>query len=413
MNHEKYEERLAFVRSLLQQEFVLEISNIEPIAYDADCPFAYNNFLYRVDVKNHGKHYRDQQPCSSTIPADASQLVLRLSNNASGIPPVNRVENEVGMMNLFREALRDSHFAHLIPEVYGWGSAEYGQGWILQEFKVGAPLDEFYQTLPGENKPAILEQMAEVLVAMQKYKLPESIKLLGGVSFSDDGHLVSGPLTTLSAGPFRTYTELYQAMLQQQVTSSDESPILQGWQEDGIRARLERFSLQGLAQITEEYAQSPRAIVHSDFTMNNVLVDPATKRISALLDFDWSFVGSPGDEFLRSFFDLGGIPGPDSTGEELTIRQAILHGFGPEHVFDGPLGQLQAWYQALRKHHAVVPSKLSGMEQISELHHFINQIAPWLLTHDVPLRRRSKEQLESVKANTKKTLLAFLEKHGF
>ena len=219
-----------------------------------------------MDVKNHGKHYRDQQPCSSTIPADASQLVLRLSNNASGIPPVNRVENEVGMMNLFREALRDSHFARLIPEVYGWGSAEYGQGWILQEFKVGVPLDEFYQTLPGENKPAILEQMAEVLVAMQKYKLPESIKLLGGVSFSDDGHLVSGPLTTLSAGPFRTYTELYQAMLQQQVTSSDESPILQGWQEDGIRARLEKFSLQGLAQITEEYAQSPRTIVHSDFS---------------------------------------------------------------------------------------------------------------------------------------------------
>ncbi|THV64175.1 hypothetical protein D6D28_10105 [Aureobasidium pullulans] len=413
MNHEKYEERLAFVRSLLQQEFVLEVSNIEPIAYDADCPFAYNNFLYRVDVKNHGKHYRDQQPCSSTIPADASQLVLRLSNNASGIPPVNRVENEVGMMNLFREALRDSHSAHLIPEVYGWGSAEYGQGWILQEFKVGVPLDEFYQTLPGENKPAILEQMAEVLVAMQKYKLPESIKLLGGVSSSDDGHLVCGPLTTLSAGPFRTYTQLYQAMLQQQVTSSDESPILQGWQEDGIRARLEKFSLQGIAQITEEYAQSPRAIVHSDFTMNNVLVDPATKRISALVDFDWSFVGSPGDEFLRSFFDLGGIPGPDSEGEELTIRQAILHGFEPEHVFNGPLGQLQAWYQALEKYDALVPSRLSGTEQISELHHFINQIAPWLLTHEVPLRRRSKEQLESVKANTKKTLLAFLEKHGF
>lgn len=170
------------------------------------------------------------------------------------------------MMNLFREALRDSHFAHLIPEVYGWGSAEYGQGWILQEFKAGVPLDEFYQTLPGEDKPAILEQMAEVLVAMQKCKLPESIKLLGGVSFSDDGHLVSGPLTTLSAGPFRTYTELYQAMLQQQVTSSDKSPILQGWQEDGIRARLEKFSLQGLARVTDEYVQSPRAIVHSDFS---------------------------------------------------------------------------------------------------------------------------------------------------
>ena len=147
--------------------------------------------------------------------------------------------------------------------------------------------------------------------------------------------------------------------------------------------------------------------------MNNISVDPATKRISALLDFDWSFVGSPGDEFLRSFFDLGGIPGPDSEGEELTIRQAILHGFESEHIFDETLDQLQAWYQALGKHDALVPSKLSGMEQIAELHHFINQIAPWLLTHDVPLRRRSKEQLESVKANTNKTLLAFLENHCF
>lgn len=382
-------------------------------------------------VEKRGGHSRGQQTGTISIPPDASQLVLRLSNNASGLPPVNRVENEVGMMYLFRQALSKSDLVHLVPEVYGWGSAEYGQGYILQEFKVGVPLDEFYQSVSSEDKPAILEQMAKILDYMQKYKLPNSIKLLGGVSLTEDGQFVSGPLTTLSAGPFGTYAELYQAMIHQQLSSSDQSPILQGWQEDSIRTRLETFSLQGIAQLIDEYEQSPRVIVHSDFSkfiaysiryistnwsspaMNNILIDPNTKQLTALLDFDWSFVGSPGDEFLRSFFDLGGIPWPDSTGGELAMRKAILHGFDSEHAFDETLSQLQAWYRALEKCNATVPSKLPGMEQISELHHFINQIAPWLLTHEVPLRRRSKEQLESVKVGTKKTLLAFLEKHGF
>ena len=64
---------------------------------------------------------------------------MRLSNAAAGLNDVNRVENEVAAMNMFCDAL--SHIsAHMVPKVYGWGSAAEGQGWIFQEYIAGKNL---------------------------------------------------------------------------------------------------------------------------------------------------------------------------------------------------------------------------------------------------------------------------------
>jgi hypothetical protein len=68
--------------------------------------------------------------------------------------------------------------------------------------------------------------------------------------------------------------------------------------------------------------------------MNNVLIGESTGRLTALLDFDWSFIGSFHDEFLRSFGDLGMIPGPDAEGESLILRQALLSGQSDQHKLE-------------------------------------------------------------------------------
>jgi hypothetical protein len=182
------------------------------------------------------------------------------------LPDHNRVENEVGMMLLFRRALANHHLGHLVPDIYGWGSAEGGQGWILQEFKQGLQLDRIFETASDQLKQSILTQMADIVHAMQTFEVPHTVTEYGGVSFSPTGEIVSGPMTTLSREPFQTYAQLYKVFFEQQLTASDKSPVLKGWQEDGLRARLMRFCAEKLPGMTSAFDNSTKTIVHSDLS---------------------------------------------------------------------------------------------------------------------------------------------------
>jgi hypothetical protein len=146
--------------------------------------------------------------------------------------------------------------------------------------------------------------------------------------------------------------------------------------------------------------------------MNNMLIDESTGKLTALLDFDWSFIGTLHDEFLRSFCDLGVIPGPGSLGEDLVLRQLLLTVRSDQQKVEEPNDPLQRWYQTLRTRKVQVPSDLTGMDEASQLHWLISQICPWLLAHKVPLERRSKEQLEAVRAATKYDICEFLDGKG-
>ncbi|KAI5195637.1 hypothetical protein AUEXF2481DRAFT_31497 [Aureobasidium subglaciale EXF-2481] len=409
MNHVNYQQRLDFVKKLLQERFALKVHNIEPIEYDADCPFEYNNFIYKVQIDCQECQWLHAQSGTSPLNSDTSQIIMRLSNAASGMPDHNRVENEVGMMFLFRRALANRDLGHLVPQVHAWGSAEGGQGWILEEFVQGSQLDRVFETASGDLKQSVLDQMADIVAAMQSFAVPHTITQYGGVSFSPTGDVISGPMTTLSEGPFQTRACLYQTFLTQQLSSADRSPVLQGWRDDGLRARLERFCADELPELALTSENSNKTIVHSDFTMNNVLIDESTGKLVALLDFDWSYIGSAHDEFLRSFCDLGMIPGPQSEGHELDLRQELLSGQSDQFRSKETANALQNWYQVLKSRGSKVPSDLTGMEEISRLHWFINQISPWLLTHPVPLKRRSKVQLGTVRESTRQSILAFLQ----
>jgi hypothetical protein len=240
--------------------------DVKPIEYEAECPFDYNNFIYKVHVDCHGSYQQDLQPGTTSLPLSTSHLIMRLSNAASGLPNHNRVENEVGMMLLFRQALTNHDLGYLIPHVYAWGSAEGNQGWIMQEFKQGSQLDTVFGTASDQLKQSVWIQMANIVYAMQTFRVPQTVNEFGGVSFSSAGEIISGPMTTLSEGPFHAHAQLYQAFFKQQLTWSDKSPILRGWQEDGIRARLDQFCDQSLPGMTAALQDPTKTIVHSDLS---------------------------------------------------------------------------------------------------------------------------------------------------
>ncbi|KAI5268111.1 hypothetical protein E4T47_07877 [Aureobasidium subglaciale] len=238
-------------------------------------------------------------------------------------------------MFLFRRALANSDLGHLVPQVHAWGSAEGGQGWILEEFVKGSQLERVFETASDDLTQSVLNQMADIVAAMQSFAVPHTITQYGGVSFSSTGHVISGPRTTLSEGPFQTRAHVYQTFLTQQLSLADRSPVLQGWRDDGLRARLKRFR---------------------------------AGKLFALLDFDWSYIGSAHDEFLRSFCDLGMIPGPQSEGIELGLRQQLFSGQRGQFRSQGTDSALQTWYQVLKARGGKVLSGLTGMEEASSLH---------------------------------------------
>lgn len=190
-------------------------------------------------------------------------VVIRLSNAAAGLNDANRVENEVATMSLFRDAL--SHVStHIVPKVYGWGSAANGQGWICQEYMTGKSLE--FKSITIQDKHTILLQIAEIFEAIQKYQLPDTIKEYGGLRFDETGVIVSAPITLIDGGPFQSYEALYYEIIHSQLMVADKSAILEGWRLDGVRRRLDQFLVEGLHQVMRQVDSSKKVLVHGDLS---------------------------------------------------------------------------------------------------------------------------------------------------
>jgi hypothetical protein len=185
MNHSEYNQRLNYVRTTLRQRYGLEPVAIEPIDYDPECPFPYNNFIYRVELPqpNQGAKDAEAQPGTSPMPENSQYLVMRLNNAAAGLNDQNRIQNEVASMALAREALRPRH---LVPMVYGWQSGDHGQGWILMEHMPGNPLDVAFDAMSTDEQRIGLQQLATILRDLHQVSLPKTTQEFGGLCFDSE-----------------------------------------------------------------------------------------------------------------------------------------------------------------------------------------------------------------------------------
>ncbi|KAK2051250.1 hypothetical protein LY76DRAFT_610765 [Colletotrichum caudatum] len=91
---------------------------------------------------------------------------------------------------------------------------------------------------------------------------------------------------------------------------ADENPVI-----------LEDFIDRRLAEVLVDH-ETRKALVHADLTTNNLLFDPSTRQVTALLDFDFSYVGTAADEFIGfSFGNIcgGTLPGPYESASQLAL----------------------------------------------------------------------------------------------
>jgi hypothetical protein len=142
-------------------------------------------------------------------------------------------------------------------------------------------------------------------------------------------------------------------------------------------------------------------------------------RITAILDFDWSYVGSTADEFLRSFGDISGkLPGPfNKSPEVIALRMALLHGF-PD---SSPMSQstsilwdvVQAWDDELGRRNMYRPRTIEGIEALSGVFWLSQQIRPFLICNPTVLKYRTPSQSERDRDEAEKLLIKYLETVGF
>lgn len=207
-----------------------------------------------------------------------STIIIRLSNpRANGLNNAHRVENEVAAQSLFRQHIHDNHsqLEAIIPAIYAWEPyrpstipEEAGFGWTMCEYMPGTNLDEPFAGMGLPEKLAVVEQVAEVLAAVQNTTLPPQLKgHLGGLTFDDQGEIVSGQMSILPGGPWRNYVDLWVSRFRQQLQDADKSSALVGWKEGGLRDRIDRLvHVDKVAELLEAVNTTRTTLIHGDFS---------------------------------------------------------------------------------------------------------------------------------------------------
>ncbi|KAL4797171.1 hypothetical protein BDV19DRAFT_387703 [Aspergillus venezuelensis] len=403
-NHTNYEGRLAFIQQLLHNKSRFqEDASIVPIQYDPECPFKYNNSVYRVSLPaplplpltpDHKSRETaganddgSLQPGCVAIPPGTKDFIIRLTNaQAEG------------------QTLA-SFDPHVVPSVYGWGSAAgnagTAQGWILQDFMPGTSLDEIFRDMSHEEKAGAFAQMAALLKALQDYQLPQNLTF-GGVTFDGKGQVLSTAMTSVGAGPWSSYEDSFKSRLKVALQKADADSHIQGWRANGIRDSKEE-----------------KTIVHADFSLSNLLYNPTTRRMTAVLDYDFACILHPSYEFLRSFDGAGGqFRGwsGDKDIEELALREAKLHEFPsplPDSTEDGVQWEdAKIWEDALEEAGVERPRTITGIDKVADVDAILRMILPWRLDNEDILRMQS-EVIVKYRAQCEKQLGEMLERLGF
>ncbi len=197
---------------------------------------------------------------------------MRLANpDAEGMHRETRIENEVAIISLAAAALKDFQ-PHVVPSVYAWGSAaaESLYGWTIQELMPGVPVDEAFPSMDFQQKKQILAQMARLIKALQDYQLPDSITAFGGVTFDENGRIVSAAMPSVGEGPWPSYEASFRGRIEMAFMEADANPHIQGWRSNGIRDRLDAFVERGLsAQFESLKTKEDKSIAHADFSKSS------------------------------------------------------------------------------------------------------------------------------------------------
>lgn len=149
--------------------------------------------------------------------------------------------------------------------------------------------------------------------------------------------------------------------------------------------------------------------------MNNLLFDKGTKRIVAILDFDWSTISNPLDEFFSCLGDVGA----NISDEDNDIDAAILSGDFftlPANLDQESIKRWEsakAWNTAMKKGSVVSPSDIKGVDSIRDILRLHTLLCPFQLGNMQMLEQIHEKGKAELRAKAEADFVLWLEKHGF
>ncbi|KAK8026317.1 phosphotransferase enzyme family protein [Apiospora marii] len=233
--------------------------------------------------------------------------------------------------------------------------------------------------------------LPDLVVAVQLVELPVGVTCFGALTIDAQGQIVSGQMPLLKGEPWDTYVDLWIAKLKDRLIESDQSPLLKGWRDSGIRDRINKYLSDGVRNMLETAEVNQKVLTHGDLTLNNLLYDSDAKCITGLLDFDWAAVTHPCDEFLfRLWVICSGIN--ERVGK---LQPHVLSGDFSQQPVDLSEEEkrmwdiAKAWEGALARRGAIRPSTIAGVDRIQALRDLEELLCPFALASEVMLGRIS------------------------
>ncbi len=242
-----------------------------------------------------------------------SELVLRVSGRHL---PTIKTKNEIGVMTWLSK-----NTTIPIPDVIAYDASEENP--IAHEYTLlsrarGVTLSDVYESLDDGQITQILDQLIDFLSQLHAHPWEG----IGGLTLSDEGEPVLAQVVdetfwqvpdveqfwpqgeTVASlnirGPYRTYVEYVSAQVQQYarlIRVHDKLEFMRS-----ILPRLEAF-VAVLPRHSDELNKVALRLAHKDLHFANLLFDPSSGSITAVLDWEFSGVvpfpkWNPGRSFL-------------------------------------------------------------------------------------------------------------------
>jgi hypothetical protein len=152
---------------------------------------------------------------------------------------------------------------------------------------------------------------------------------------------------------------------------------------------------------------------------NNILVDPSTYKLTAILDFDFSFIAHPLIEHFRSLSSFhSNLPPPFPTThypEVTPIRSYLIGGKFPPTDLTPELETAKMWNNELQNAgvRRICDYEAHVIGVLSEVEWLVDAICPFHLSEPVVLANTSPERLTMQKERQVLLLDEFLTLKGF
>lgn len=149
-----------------------------------------------------------------------------------------------------------------------------------------------------------------------------------------------------------------------------------------------------------------------------MLFDPASNRLTALLDFDLSHIATPADEYFYSFGTVGALlAGPFEEGDEGQLRQCLLHGFktntpdknGRKVNFE----TAQMMDKEFVRAGILRPAEIKGAGELAGLKWFLEDVSPPYFFMSRWLEQMGLEKVDEMTTSIEETLGKYLDRWGF